>query len=387
MGAVGEEGVWVVNPEIARMADVTESDLAAVEARERAEVARRASRYRGGWPRTPLTGRVALIIDDGIATRSTARSACQVARALGAARVVLAMPVAPPDWQKRIGRDADELAAVATPAPFYAIGQVLRRLFPDHRRRGHRLPGTRRRARTRPAPEPAARLESAAAPEPGSATQPVPIPAGHLPGVDAEVKIEIAETARLPGRLTVPGETAGIVLFAHGSGSSRHSPRNRYVASVPHEADLGTLLFDLLTLDEELDRGNVFDIGLLARRLAAATRWLRSEPAACLPVGYFGASTGAAVALLAVAGPGADIAAVVSRGGRPDLADPALGSVRAPTLLIVGGNDEAVLGLDRRAQAELRWEDISPWCRAPPTYSKSREPSPQRPRWRAGGAG
>jgi putative phosphoribosyl transferase len=123
MGAVGEDGVRVINSEIVRAAAVTAAGLAAVEARERAEVSRRARRYRGRRPRRALDGRVAVIVDDGIATGSTARAACQVARALGAARVVLAVPVAPLGWQDRIGRDADEMIAVATPAPFYGIGQ------------------------------------------------------------------------------------------------------------------------------------------------------------------------------------------------------------------------------------------------------------------------
>ncbi len=126
MGAVGEDGVRVINPAVVRTADVSVAELAAVEAREWSEVARRAGRYRGGRPHTPLDGRVAVIVDDGIATGSTARAACQVARALGAARVVLAVPVAPPGWQERIGRDADELISLATPEPFYAIGQFYR---------------------------------------------------------------------------------------------------------------------------------------------------------------------------------------------------------------------------------------------------------------------
>jgi hypothetical protein len=135
----------------------------------------------------------------------------------------------------------------------------------------------------------------------------------------------------------VPENPRGIVVFAHGSGSSRHSPRNRYVADVLNEAGLGTLLFDLLTPEEELDRANVFDIGLLAGRLVEVTRWLRAQPrAARAAVGYFGASTGAAAALRAAAEPGTGIAAVVSRGGRPDLA-PLLAAVTAPTLLIVAG--------------------------------------------------
>jgi putative phosphoribosyl transferase len=123
MGAIGEDGILVINREVVRAAGVTAADLAAVEARERTEVARRAGRYRGGRRRVPLGGRVAVIVDDGIATGSTAQAACQVARALGAARVVLAVPVASPGWQDRIGRDADEMISLATPEPFYAVGE------------------------------------------------------------------------------------------------------------------------------------------------------------------------------------------------------------------------------------------------------------------------
>jgi putative phosphoribosyl transferase len=126
MGAVGEDGIRVLNHDVIRVAGVSGPDLARVEARERAEVARRAERYRGRRPRRPLDGQVAIVVDDGIATGSTARAACQVARALGAARVVLAVPVAPPGWRDRIGADADEMADVATPAPFHAIGEFYR---------------------------------------------------------------------------------------------------------------------------------------------------------------------------------------------------------------------------------------------------------------------
>jgi putative phosphoribosyl transferase len=148
------------------------------------------------------------------------------------------------------------------------------------------------------------------------------------------------------------------VVFAHGSGSSHHSPRNRQVAGALNEAGLGTLLFDLLTPIEALDRALVFDIVLLAERLAAATAWLRVQPEAeHTRVGYFGASTGAAAALVAAAHPDADIAAVVSRGGRPDLAGVSLAKVRAPTLLIVGGHDDLVLDLNRQAQSLLVCEN------------------------------
>ena len=123
MGAVGEDGIEILNPEVISSVGVSADDIAAVEEHERAEVARRARRYRGGRPRQPVDGRVAVVVDDGIATGSTARAACQIARALGAARVVLGVPVAPAGWPDRIGGDADELVAVATPVPFYAIGQ------------------------------------------------------------------------------------------------------------------------------------------------------------------------------------------------------------------------------------------------------------------------
>ena len=325
MGAVGEDGVKVINPDVVRGIGVSDGELAAVEERERAEVARRAQRYRAGRPRVPLAGRVAVIVDDGVATGSTARAACQLARALGAARVVLAVPVAPPGWQDRLGQDADELVSVATPEPFFAIGEF----YADF---------------SQTSDEEVASCLARTAGEYSA-----------LPSVDAEVDVR-AGLVRLPGHLTLPDRAAGIVVFAHGSGSSRSSPRNRYVADVLNRARLGTLLFDLLTTAEEQDRANVFDIGLLASRLAGATDWLRAR-APDLPAGYFGARTGAAAALVAAAGPGADVAAVVSRGGRPDLAGPGLGYVRAPTLLIVGGGDEVVLGLNRRAQAELRCEN------------------------------
>jgi pimeloyl-ACP methyl ester carboxylesterase len=160
----------------------------------------------------------------------------------------------------------------------------------------------------------------------------------------------------LEGLLGLPTQAKGTVLFAHGSGSGRLSPRNNFVAQALLEAGLASLLFDLLTDDEAGDRRNVFDIELLAERLSMAAAWAReASDTANLPVGYFGASTGAAAALVAGAAK-QPVAAIVSRGGRPDLAGPALRSVKAPTLLIVGGDDVAVLALNRAALAELRCE-------------------------------
>ncbi len=162
---------------------------------------------------------------------------------------------------------------------------------------------------------------------------------------------------RLPGSLDVPLQPRALILFAHGSGSSRHSPRNRQVAQVLHGCDLATLRFDLLTEDEADARSNVFDIPLLAGRLLQALEWQRGQPSlSALPCGLFGASTGAAAALAAAAEEATAVYAVVSRGGRPDLAGAALPRVVAPTLLVVGGNDPEVLRLNRAALSALRSE-------------------------------
>jgi pimeloyl-ACP methyl ester carboxylesterase len=165
---------------------------------------------------------------------------------------------------------------------------------------------------------------------------------------------------RLEGTLGLPAEQAGgLVLFAHGSGSSRFSPRNTYVARALRQAGLATLLFDLLNESEAANRANVFDIDLLADRLVAATAWAQAcETTRSLPLGYFGASTGAAAALVAAARLGENIGAVVSRGGRPDLAGEALPRVKAPTLLIVGGYDTEVLALNRVALRALHCEGM-----------------------------
>jgi putative phosphoribosyl transferase len=179
--------------------------------------------------------------------------------------------------------------------------------------------------------------------------------------VDEQVVKVDAAGVTLEGNLAVPDLARGIVVFAHGSGSSRHSPRNRYVASVLQEAGLATLLVDLLTLEEErIDVRTAhirFDIDLLAARLVGCTAWLAQQPPTQeLRVGYFGASTGGGAALVAAAERPDDVGAVVSRGGRPDLAGEALPRVKAPTLLIVGGNDTPVIKMNREALALLQCE-------------------------------
>jgi len=221
---------------------------------------------------------MAVVAGDGIATGSTARAACQIARAAGAARVVLAVPVAPPGWQARIGTDADELVCVGTPPGFFAIGQFYAR-FPQVTDE-----------------EVIACLERAAGPQAPAQASTAPAEGTADPPARNEEVEPSAGPVRLAGSLAVPETAPGIVVFAHGSGSSRHSPRNRYVAGILNNAGLGTLLFDLLTPEEEPNRANVFDIGLLVGRLAEVTGWLRAQPrAAHAAIGYFGASTGGAV--------------------------------------------------------------------------------------------
>ncbi len=175
-------------------------------------------------------------------------------------------------------------------------------------------------------------------------------------GVKVDVSVN-ADGIELPGILTVPGDARGVVLFAHGSGSSRFSSRNQFVATTLVQRRCATLLFDLLTDAEASDRSNVFDIALLGRRVIEAAKWLRQrDDIENLPLGFFGASTGAAAALVAAAELGDDVTTVVSRGGRPDLAGDALPKVTAPTLLIVGSCDETVLELNRDAQSRMTSE-------------------------------
>jgi len=333
MGAIGEDGVRIVNDEVVRRAGVSAADFAAVESRERLELARRAAKFRGSHDRVPLTGRTALVIDDGIATGSTVRAACEVARAHGATRVIVAAPVAPPGAVEHLRPAADEIVVLSSPPSFYAIGQFYDDFTQTSDVEVLRLLEQSRRSR-------AADTRSGAD--------------GSGDTRDDEVVID-SGPVRLAGHLTIPSGADSVVLFAHGSGSSRHSSRNRFVADMLNRAGLGTLLFDLLTVDEERDRANVFDIELLAQRLVVATRWIREQPQARgAGIGYFGASTGAAAALWAASEQGAGTTAIVSRGGRPDLAGPRLAQVVAPTLLIVGGHDKVVLDLNREARARMR---------------------------------
>ena len=319
MGAIGEGGFEVLDRDLVARAGVTAVQVEAVRRRERAVVDARVALLRRGRDRVDVAGRVAVVVDDGLATGATAHVACEIARHLGAARVILAVPVASPDGLA--AAVADETVCVATPASFLAVGYHYRDF-------------------TATSDEEVVRLLDAAA-------------QGRQTDQDADCEIPSDGTV-LQGLLHLPGCARGVVVFAHGSGSSRHSSRNRYVASVLNDAGLGTLLLDLLTPAEEHERANAFDIELLARRLGDAVRWVEDRPdAADARIGLFGASTGAGAALWAAADASLRVFAVVSRGGRPDLAGPRLGLVTAPTLLIVGSEDPLVLDLNRRAAAAM----------------------------------
>ncbi|MEY4173858.1 MAG: hypothetical protein RI900_1023 [Actinomycetota bacterium] len=318
-GAIGEDGVRVVNDDVMRMTGTTRAELLRTEERERQVLERRVRGLRAVRPRESLEGRTALLVDDGIATGATMRAAVQVARAHGARRVVVAAPVAPPEVVDMLARITDEVVVLDEPGNFEAVGKwyrhfdvvtdeqvvdLLREAVPRHR----------------------------------------------------EVAVVVDDLALL-GTLSVPAHPVGVVVFAHGSGSSRHSPRNQQVAHRLNSAGLATLLFDLLSDDEARHRSNVFDVELLAQRVLAAVGFLHTQAdVRDLPVGLFGASTGAAAALWAAADLGRGVGAVVCRGGRPDLAQPRLHDVTAATLMLVGSDDRTVVELNRRAAGSMHCE-------------------------------
>lgn len=333
-GALGEDGVVVLNEALIRETALSTGAVDGVVATERAELDRRVDRYRDGRPPVDLRRRTAVVVDDGIATGSTIRAALEVVRRRGAGRIVLAVPAAPPHAVRDLRPEVDDIVVLESSEPFFAVGQFYE-AFPQT------------------SDEEVARLLAAGAVRAGGPADPDdPDPDGGPWTCDIP-----ADGVRIEGDLMLPAEPVGVVVFAHGSGSSRFSPRNRLVAARLRERRLGTLLLDLLTPQEETDRAKVFDIELLADRLGAAIRFVRGDPRTRgLPVALFGASTGAAAALVAAADPALPIEAIVSRGGRPDLAGMLLGAVRAPTLLIVGGADTAVLELNREAASSLPCE-------------------------------
>lgn len=335
VGAVAEGGIVYLNERTMDAVGVVEEDIEDTIREKSEEVARRVRLFRGNVPAPSLTGKTVILVDDGIATGGTVHAAIQALRKVNPAKIVLAIPVAASQSLDELRSHVDDVACVHPTPNLYAIGayyDVFDQLEDDEVRelldRAHGA--YTRRGRTGS----------------GADTEPreISIPVGNL---------------QLSGTLTLPESPIGLVVFAHGSGSSRFSPRNRHVADVLRRYGLATLLFDLLTeQEEEIDDVTAelrFDIGLLGKRLVAVTDWVRSRPElASLPLGYVGSSTGAAAALVAAADRPDVVAAVVSRGGRPDLAWDRLPFVRAPTLLVVGGEDRVVIGMNQRAAAQLR---------------------------------
>jgi putative phosphoribosyl transferase len=330
LGAIAEGGASYVDAALVARLGVTPHELARIEASELAELRRRVALYRGERPIPDLRGRVVIVVDDGLATGVTARAAIRAVREREPARIVYAAPVCAPSTAREIRREIDEIVCATEPSALHSVGlwyedftqttdqEVLALL--ERARREDRSDGVVRRARSQEIPR--AAMERA-----------VTIRSG---GVE------------LPGHLSVPAGATGVVLFVHGSGSNGHGPRNRYVAGELHRAGFATLLLDLNPTPPEEPENASLDIPLLASRVIDATDWL-SAALPGVPIGYFGGSTGAAVAIVAATERTGIVRAIVTRGGRPDLAGEALPSLRVPTLLIVGSADRDVLRLNREA--------------------------------------
>lgn len=347
VGAVAEGGAIYINRDTMSLAGVSDEELDALVAEKTQEVDERVQRLRRGHAPVDLRGKTVLVVDDGVATGGTVQAALRHLRACGAHRLVLAVPVGATESLHDLEKLADSIVCPFPEDDFIAVGlwydnfsattddevvRLLARQRTDNERVDHRnLAAPRKSDRVR---------------RPATREVQIALPSGH---------------GWMGGTLDIMPNACGLVAFAHGSGSSRYSVRNRYVAGELHRAKIATLLFDLLTEEEErVDRVTAsmrFDIDLLACRLVVATDWLRAEAEVReLPFGLFGASTGAAAALVAAAKRPGAVRCIVSRGGRPDLAGDDLLLVKAPTLLVVGGEDTEVLELNREAFDRLACE-------------------------------
>jgi putative phosphoribosyl transferase len=331
MGAIASGGAVILDQELVQALGIGEEAIRQVVAQEARELQRREVAYRDSRPPPDLKGKTVILVDDGLATGATMRAAALAVRRHEPAQVVVAVPVAAGKTCDEFRKDVDDVVCAQTPEPFYAVGMW----YEDF---------------SQTSDEEVRELLARAAGEEESAVD---------GGETTRVTIPVGDVS-LEGDLVLPEGARGVVVFAHGSGSGRRSPRNRRVASALNEAGVGTLLVDLLTeREEEVDAatGHLrFDIELLARRLIGIIDWRRENQDRGLSIGLFGASTGAAAALVAAAARPDEVAAVVSRGGRPDLALGALPLVRAPTLLIVGGADQPVIEWNREALEVLPGE-------------------------------
>jgi len=328
LGAIGEGGVRVINERLVAQLRVPSSVLDQVARGEGEELERRLRTYRDGRPPVPVSGSTVVIVDDGLATGFTAMAGIEVLRRRGVSRIVLAIPVAPPSTVALMRSLADDVVCLEQPNDFFGIGEW----YSDF----HQVPDEEVRSLL------ADIADISEVPDASSGSGSGTFAVQKTFAIDFDATTLYAD-------VTAPDNAHGVVVFAHGSGSSRLSPRNRFVAAALQDRGFATVLLDLLTVDEANERSNVFDVTLLSKRLESAVKWTAQQPDLQLPTGLFGASTGAAAALEVAASLRGEVGAVVSRGGRPDLAGARLPEVTAPTLLIVGGRDYHVLELNRRA--------------------------------------
>lgn len=338
MGALAPGGVVAFTDYVIQYLGVPGHVVERVLAREARELARREHTYRAGRPPPAVLGRTVIVVDDGLAMGASLRAAVLALRPGGPARVVAAVPVAWRSSCEELRADVDELVAVAATEPFHTVSHWYQEFAPT-------------------TDEEVCALLGVAAPV--AAVAPA-VGVGDDGGLALAVSIPVGG-AEIRGDLRVPKGAESVVVFAHGSGSSRRSYRNRFTAGVLQEEGFGTLLLDLHTPAEQVEDAATgrlrFDVALLAARLGGATDWLvRQGPLPSPTVAYVGASTGAAAALIAAAERTGVVRAVVCRGGRPDLAGPAMERVAAPTLLIVGELDPEVLTLNQGAEARMRAE-------------------------------
>lgn len=315
-GAVGEGGVRVLNDDVVKGAKISDKTINEIASREDSEIERRQLSYRNGRPPLDLIGRIAIVVDDGLATGATARAACTVARRLGADRVVLAVPVAPDGWESRFVDVTDERLSLFSSRDFGSVGYFYENFDPISDEAVRAL------------------LSYSVRHE-----------------INEEVTIAVGDGRSVMAQVRAPLGALGTVIFAHGSGSGRKSPRNLQVADAMHHAGYATVLADLLADDEDADQ--TFDVSFLAQRLSAVTKWSKDHPVlGKTKFALFGASTGAAAAL-AVASENHDVLCVISRGGRVDLAGEYLDSVTQPVLLLVGSRDTVVKNLNELVRDRL----------------------------------
>lgn len=330
IGAITEGDFIWMDPDAVGASEVETVELQKVIESEKQEITRRKAIYRKDRPLTSLKGKTVIIVDDGLATGVTARVAAKYAKDKGAEKVILAVPVCSVRTADQLRLEVDEVICLNESPLFFSVEQFYQNFDQVTDEEVMDL-------------------------LPSSSLSPEGPRPRNLILKNEDIAIPNDDGTETKGLLSLPSSVSGLVIFAHGSGSGCLSSRNQQVSNYLNEQGIGTLLFDLLTEEEMQDRSNVFDIPLLARRLISATEWLKKQAfSKDVPIGYFGASTGAAAALMAAAELKNEISAVVSRGGRPDLAIPCLNEVMATTLLIVGDKDTPVIPLNEKALSYLK---------------------------------